>query len=40
MKFDELFILPLIQKHQDDQAIAELKETWLEGAEPIPEHTS
>jgi hypothetical protein len=40
MKFDEILILPFVQKHLSDQAIAELKKTWQEGVEPMPEHTS
>jgi hypothetical protein len=37
MKFEETFILPLVQKHLGDSAVAELKRTWQEGAKPIPE---
>ena len=40
MKFDETFILPFVQKHLGDQAVAELKKTWQEGMKPIPEGAS
>jgi len=40
MKLDETFILTLVQKHLGDQAVAELKTTWQEGAKPIPEGAS
>jgi len=40
MEFDEKFILPLMQKHLDDQVAAELKKTWQEGLKSIPEDAS
>jgi len=40
MKLDETFILTLVQKHLGDQAVAELKTIWQEGAKPIPEGAS
>ena len=40
MKLDEMFILPLVQRHLGDQAVAELKRTSQEGAKPIPEGAS
>ncbi|MCX6000596.1 MAG: hypothetical protein NTU41_13705 [Chloroflexi bacterium] len=40
MKFDEGFILPLVQKGSGDQAAAELKKLWQEGVKPIPEGAS
>jgi len=40
MKLDETFILPLVQRHLGDQAVAELKRTSQEGAKPIPEGAS
>ena len=40
LKVDETFILPLVQKHLGDQAVAEIKRTWQEGAKPIPEGAS
>ena len=36
MKFDETFILPFVQKHLGDQAVAEVRKTWQEGMKPIP----
>lgn len=35
MKFDEAFILPLVQKHLGDPAVPELRRTWQEGVKPI-----
>lgn len=40
MKFDETFILPFVQKHLGDQAVAEVRKTWQEGMKPIPEGAS
>ena len=40
MKFDETFILPLVQKHLGDQATAELERIWHEGIKSIPESAS
>jgi hypothetical protein len=40
MKFDETFILPFVQEHLGDQAAAEIKKTWQEGAKSIPETAS
>jgi len=40
MKFDETFILPLVQKHLGDQAVVELKAKWQEGIRIIPEGAS
>jgi hypothetical protein len=37
MNFDEAFILPFVQKHLGDEAVAELKETWRKGTKPIPD---
>jgi len=36
MKFDETFILPFVQKHLGDKAVAEVRKTWQEGTKPIP----
>ena len=35
MKFDEAFILPLVQKHLGDPAVSELRRTWQERVKPI-----
>jgi hypothetical protein len=40
MKFDETFIVPFVQKHLGDQAVAEVRKTWQEGMKPIPEGAS
>ena len=40
MKFDEKFILPLIQQYLGEQAVNELKRTWQEGLKSIPEDAS
>ncbi len=40
MKFDETFIIPFVQKHLGDQAVAEVRKTWQEGMKPIPEGAS
>ena len=40
MKFDETFILPFVQKHLGDQAVAEVRKTWQEGMKPISEGAS
>ena len=40
MKFDETFILPFVREHLGDQAAAEIKKTWQEGAKSIPETAS
>lgn len=40
IKFDESFILPFVQKNVGDQAVAEMKNIWGEGAKPIPEDAS
>jgi len=40
MKFDETFIVPFMQKHLGDQAVAEVRKTWEEGIKPIPEGAS
>ncbi|MFC1962632.1 hypothetical protein ACFLWB_01340 [Chloroflexota bacterium] len=40
MKFDEMFILPFIQKHLGDQAVSELERTWQEGVKPVREEAS
>lgn len=37
MSFDETFMLPFVQKHLGDEAVAELKETWRKGTKPIPD---
>jgi len=34
------FILPFVQKHLGDQAVAEVRKTWQEGMKPIPEGAS
>jgi hypothetical protein len=36
LKFDETFILPFVQKHLGDQAVAEVRKTWQEGMKSIP----
>jgi len=38
--FDEKFILPFVREHLSDQAAAEIKDTWQEGAKSIPETAS
>jgi hypothetical protein len=40
MKFDETFIVPFVQKHLGDPAVAEVRKTWEEGIKPIPEGAS
>jgi hypothetical protein len=40
MKFDQAFIVPFVQRHLGDQAVAEIKKTWEEGMKPIPEGAS
>ena len=40
MKLDEAFILPFVQKHLGDQAVAEVKKTWQDGMKPVPEGAS
>lgn len=40
MKFDETFILPFVREHVSEQAAAEIKKTWQEGAKSIPETAS
>jgi len=40
IKFDETFILPLVQEYLGDQAVTEIKKTWQEGTKPIPEGAS
>jgi hypothetical protein len=40
IKFDQAFIVPFVQKHLGDQAVAEIKKTWEEGMNPIPEGAS
>jgi hypothetical protein len=40
MKFDETFIVPFVQKHLGDQAVAEVRKTWQEGMKPISEGAS
>jgi hypothetical protein len=40
MKFGKTFILPFVQKHLGDQAVAELKKIWQGGAIPIAVHAS
>jgi len=40
MKFDEAFILPFVQKHLGDQAVAEIRKTWQDGMNPVPEGAS
>ena len=40
MKFDEAFILPFVQKHLGDQAVAEVRKTWQDGVKPVPEGAS
>ena len=40
MKFDETFILPFVQKHLGDQAVAEVRKTWQDGMKPVPEGAS
>lgn len=38
--FDEKFILPFVREHLDDQAAVQIKKTWQEGAQSIPEAAS
>ena len=40
MKFGETIILPFVQKHLGDQAVAELRKIWQEGMKPIPDGAS
>jgi hypothetical protein len=40
IKFDETFILPFVQIHLGDQAVAEVRKTWQEGMKPIPASAS
>jgi hypothetical protein len=40
MKFDETFIVPFVQEHLGDQAVAEVRKTWEEGIKPVPEGAS
>src|SRR4030042_5010779 len=39
-KFYETFIVPFVQKHLGDQAVAEVRKTWQEGTKPNPEGAS
>ena len=40
MQFDEGFILPFVREQVGEQAAAEIKKTWQEGAKSIPETAS
>ena len=40
IRFDEGYVLPFIQKHLSNEAVAELQKIWREANKPIPENAS